>query len=250
LTAPPPDRAATLILLRERDGSPPETLMIQRSAAMAFGAGAWVFPGGRVDPGDVALAQGLQRDDLALDDLAARIAAIRETIEEAGVAIGLSPLPDRVALAALRAGLHAGEAFAGLLDRFGLALAPDALIPFSRWWPPESASRRFDTRFYIARAPAHADIAADGGETVAIDWIQPPAMLARQDVRLMFPTVCNLRRIAAYEGFPALAADAALFPASFVVAEIREIDGQDHLCVPEGQGYGDMREALAGARRG
>lgn len=236
--------------MRERAEGAPELLMIQRSAAMAFAAGAWVFPGGRVDPGDVALAHLLRRDDLAIDDLAARIAAIRETIEEAGVAVGLDPLPDAEALSALRTGLHDGVAFATLLDRFGLTIAADALIPFSRWWPPEDAPRRFDTRFYIARAPANARIAADGGETVAIDWIAPQAMLARSDQRILFPTACNLRRVAASATFADLEADAATFPESFVTAEIREIEGKAYVCVPEGQGYGAMREALTNARRG
>src|SRR6478752_2429270 len=86
-----PIPAATLVVMRERDNGPPELLIVERSAAMRFAGGALVFPGGRVDPGDHALA-ALHGGDA--DDLAARIAAIRETIEEAGLAIGVRGLGD------------------------------------------------------------------------------------------------------------------------------------------------------------
>lgn len=87
-SAPDAIPAATLVLLRDRQDGPPDLLMVERSAAMAFAAGALVFPGGRIDPGDHLLADTVQQEDAT-----ARIAAIRETIEEAGIAVGLSPLP-------------------------------------------------------------------------------------------------------------------------------------------------------------
>src|SRR3954469_18258369 len=125
-----PIPAATLILMRDRDGMSPEILMVERAKAMVFAGGALVFPGGRVDPGDHALAAELGRDG---EDAPARIAAIRETIEEAGVPVGLSPAPDAATLIALRDGLHAGEAFGLLLDRHGLSVDLDALTWFARW---------------------------------------------------------------------------------------------------------------------
>jgi hypothetical protein len=128
-------------------------------------------------------------------------------------------------------------------------LEPEILLPFSRWQPPSGAPKRFDTRFYIARAPADAAIDPDGGETVAICWSAPHAMLARDGDRIMFPTACNLRRIAAQPSFADLAADAALFPNSFVITEIREQEGARFLCVPEGHGYVDMRAELEKAFR-
>jgi len=93
--------AATLVIFHDRAGAPPELLMVERAKAMAFAAGALVFPGGRIDPGDHALAAILAPDKDG-DDVAARIAAIRETIEEAGVAVGLTPPPDAPTLAAIR----------------------------------------------------------------------------------------------------------------------------------------------------
>ena len=101
---PPAIPAATLVIFRDTPAGPPELLMVERAKAMAFAGGALVFPGGRVDPGDHALAAVLGSPD---NETAARIAAIRETIEEAGLPIGLSPMPSIQAFERLRAALHA-----------------------------------------------------------------------------------------------------------------------------------------------
>ena len=81
---PPAIPAATLILMRPSaaPGGAPEILMMERAANMAFAAGALVFPGGRIDPDDHITAAALAPE---LDDAPARIAAIRETIEESGI---------------------------------------------------------------------------------------------------------------------------------------------------------------------
>ena len=79
--------AATLILIRDRADGPPELLMVERAEGMAFAAGALVFPGGRIDQADIALAA-------SLDANGAAVAAIRETLEETGIPAGLIPSPD------------------------------------------------------------------------------------------------------------------------------------------------------------
>jgi 8-oxo-dGTP pyrophosphatase MutT (NUDIX family) len=76
--------AATVVLLR--DGAEgPEVLLLRRNSAMTFG-GMWVFPGGRVDPGD--------RDPARPDDelTTASRAAVRESQEEAGLEIDVDTL--------------------------------------------------------------------------------------------------------------------------------------------------------------
>src|SRR5688572_29215082 len=103
--------AATLILMRDslKDDAP-DLLMVERAASMAFAGGALVFPGGRVDPGDHAIAANEALVGIGPDpeDAAARIAAIRETIEEVGIAVGIDPIPDQAAIALLRASLAEG----------------------------------------------------------------------------------------------------------------------------------------------
>src|SRR4051812_41155211 len=105
-----PIPAATLVLMRAREGGPPELLVMERTGGMAFAAGALVFPGGRIDPDDQEAAAAFD-----LPDAAARIAAIRETIEETGLAPGLAPPPDAALAAALRAAIMAERPFAALL---------------------------------------------------------------------------------------------------------------------------------------
>jgi 8-oxo-dGTP pyrophosphatase MutT (NUDIX family) len=72
--------AATVILVRDGEQGL-ETLMLRRNSKLAFAGGMWVFPGGRVDPGD---RTGLAPDD---DLGAARRAAVREALEETNLAI-------------------------------------------------------------------------------------------------------------------------------------------------------------------
>ena len=107
--------AATLVVFRDAAdaGSPPELLMVERAKAMRFAAGALVFPGGRVDAGDHALATRFVGDK---DEIAAKIAAVRETLEETGLAIGISPTLGTASLLHIRNRLHAGDDFAELLD--------------------------------------------------------------------------------------------------------------------------------------
>ena len=94
--APPAIPAATLVIFRNApDGGAPQLLMVQRSKEMRFAGGAAVFPGGRVDEADrvLAAAHGPADDD-EHDELAARIAAVRETLEETGLAVGFHQQPD------------------------------------------------------------------------------------------------------------------------------------------------------------
>ena len=86
-SAAEPIPAATLVLFRERADAMPELLIVERAQKMAFAAGALVFPGGRIDPADRDLATAVFPGD---PHGAGRIAAIRETIEEAGLAVGLA----------------------------------------------------------------------------------------------------------------------------------------------------------------
>ena len=80
--------AATMVIFRDNpSGGAPLLLMVERVKAMACAGGAAVFPGGKVDAADFDYAAML-KGPLELDEAAARLAAIRETIEEAGLALG------------------------------------------------------------------------------------------------------------------------------------------------------------------
>jgi 8-oxo-dGTP pyrophosphatase MutT (NUDIX family) len=225
--------AATVIVMRERGGLP-ELLMVERAAAMAFAGGALVFPGGRVDPGDLAIAE-LHGGDA--DENAHRIAAIRETLEEAGVAVGLAPTGRMLAM---RERLYAGEPIGELLKEAGAALALDALVPFARWLPTGMKHRIFDTRFYLARAPDNAEPLVDGNENVRVFWASARAVLAmaeRGEAHLIFPTRRNLERLALFARFDDAVADARAHPVRTITPWVETRDDVQHLCIPDDLGY-------------
>jgi 8-oxo-dGTP pyrophosphatase MutT (NUDIX family) len=243
--------AATLVLFRDRAGAPPELLMVERAKAMVFAGGMLVFPGGRIDPGDHVLAalHGLDPDDGP-----ARIAAIRETIEEAGVPVGLTPAPDAATLAAIRTGLHAGENFAALLDAHGLALDLDALTYFARWLPAHAHMRIFDTRFYLARWPAGAaEPEVDDTENVRLLWASAAQVLADCDAgraKVIFPTRRNLERLAQYSDYDHAVAEALAYPPRTITPFIEDREGVPHLCIPDDLGYPVTSEPLTATVRG
>ena len=244
--------AATLILFRKRAGAPDEHLLIQRGAAMAFAANAVVFPGGRIDAADHALAATLGGDDPDL--LAAKIAAVRETIEETGIACAIEPEPSVATIADWRAALAAGEPLSALLGEH--RLVPERLLPFARWMPPPRLERRvYDTRFFIAEAPAASAPLADGGESVHAFWADAATALAEADAgrhHIIFPTRRNLERLAALGTFAAAAAQAARHPVRTITPQVEERDGREWLCIPPDAdaGYPVTAELLETARRG
>ena len=245
-----PIPAATLVLFRARGDGPPEILIVERAAAMAFAGGALVFPGGRVDAEDRALAL---RDLPGDEHGAARIAAIREMIEEAGVAVGLTPQPDALQLAAIRSGLHHGAAFGELLVAHGLRLDPAALTPFARWCPRHANMRIFDTMFFVARllegAPAPV---VDATENTRVFWASAQAVLDDADagrVTIIFPTRRNLERLALYAGFDDAVTDALRHGTPMITPSTEQRDGADYLCIPDDAGYPITAERLSDAKR-
>ena len=242
--------AATLVIFRDTDAGPPELLLVERAKAMAFAGGALVFPGGRIDPGDHALAATIGADE----DGAARIAAIRETIEEAGLAIGLRPTPDAATLATIRAALHAGTNFAETLAAAGASLDPAALHPFARWLPAHAPMRIFDTRFYLARLPTKAPVAVvDGTENVRLFWASAAQVLADADAgraTIIFPTRRNLERLAMFASFDDAVADAAAHPVRTITPFVEDRADGAFLCIPDDLGYPVTAERMTSAMRG
>ncbi|MHA6723420.1 NUDIX hydrolase [Sphingomonas sp. RS2018] len=233
--------AATVVVMRDRDGAPPELLMVERSRAMRFAGGALVFPGGRVDAGDVAMAGGD-------DELAARIAAIRECIEEAGVAPGLDPAAD---LAAIRRRLHDSAPMVEALA--GAAIDAQALVPFARWLPRGVTHRIFDTRFYLARLPEGApEPVVDATENTRVFWSSARAVLDAADAgraSIIYPTRRNLDRLALFGDVAAAMAHARAFPVRTVTPWSEMRDGVEYLCIPDDLGYPVTAEPMRSVQR-
>lgn len=223
--------------------------MVERAKEMAFAGGALVFPGGRIDEGDRTLAAGFP-----LDDAAARIAAIRETLEETGIAVGISPPPGPQLCLELQRALLGGKRFDELLREHGLELHVEALTPFARWVPKFHAIRRFDTLFFVAKVgDAEVEPHVSGGECAGALWITATDALERErsgETRLIFPTRRNLERLALHRSFDAIRADALAHPLEPITPWAETIDGDEYISIPEGRGYPVTREKLDGLWRG
>lgn len=237
--------AATLIVLRKALGEP-ELLMVTRAQSMTFAGGAMVFPGGRIDPPDHALGG-------ALSDGGARVAAIRETIEECGLPVAVRPLASLADSLALQRELHAEVPFADALGRWGLELDLASLIPFARWKPAFKQPRRFDTSFFLAEAPpGDWPLNPQPGECDSAEWITATAVLERiaaGQAGAIFPTLRNLERLARFRSFQEACADAAAHPIETITPWIEQESGVQWLRIPDHLGYPITRERLSDAIR-
>lgn len=222
-----PRPAATVVLLRDAEGGP-EALLLRRHKRSGFAADAWVFPGGVVDPGDRTdetdrldgpspeeWARRLQLDDPA-EAVAYVTAAVREAFEETGI---LLAHPDRLGAAPHHPAESLAVARRALLNEVvtlrdvavgnGLRLAGGELIYVGHWVTPEPEPRRYDTRFFAARAPAGAVCDAHDAEMTDSIWLHPAEAVERfQDgqLKLLPPTVHTLQRLDGYAGWDALRA--------------------------------------------
>src|SRR5215469_202353 len=194
--------AATILLLRDDPAF--EVLMVKRHHQIDFAAGALVFPGGKTHAGDDDF--GWQERTLGWGAALPhkrplRIAAIREAYEEAGILLArhLDGAPfrgDDRAAAAREAVAKDQRPFLDLIRELDLYLDLEALSVFARWITPVISPRRFDTWFYVAKAPADQLALCDGAETVDAEWIQPSEALRLGDLgqrTVIFPTRMNLK---------------------------------------------------------
>jgi 8-oxo-dGTP pyrophosphatase MutT (NUDIX family) len=246
----PPIPAATLIVIRPGAAAPPDLLIVERAAGMAFAGGAIVFPGGRIDPADCALAA-----QLGDPGAAAKVTAIRETIEESAVLVGLShPAAVDPALGPiLQEALLGGADFAGLLAGHRLSLDLAALTPFARWMPAFKQARRFDTLFLIAAAlPGDWPPHPQAGECQSAEWASASSLLARiaagQD-HAIYPTKRNLERLARFATIEEARADASAHSLDTIMPWVEQRDGEPHVCIPPDRGYPVTSEPLATAFR-
>lgn len=244
--------AATVVIFRNCSvGGAPELLMVQRAKEMRFAGGAAVFPGGRVDPEDHELARVIAPDtdeDLA----AARIAGIRETLEETGLAIGLDRQVTAAEAIAARALLLEKGALAPVLEQFDWRLAIDKLVPFARWCP--NFEKAFDTRFFLADLGTGAvDVAVDATENTRLFWCSAEDALRRADTdefHVIFPTRRNLERLAQFASFAEARDQAEAIPMQTICPRQQERDGEVWLTIPEGLGYPVTGQAMSTVKRG
>lgn len=255
LDAAPAKDAATIVIVREVPTGGVEILMMKRPGTMNFAAGAYVFPGGRVDAADSDPRIGWH--GLAPEDFGARlgavpdearalvVAAVRETYEESGILLAGTPDGQTVVPAgadwdADRAAVRAGDlSFADLLVKHGLVVLADRIVPWARWITPAAEPRRYDTRFFAAIVPAGQTVDGHLAEADKIAWTAPDAALrdARSgEIMLLPPTATTLGEFAAVTGDLAgfLAQEREITPIQPVIGAE---DGQAYLEIPAGVPY-------------
>jgi 8-oxo-dGTP pyrophosphatase MutT (NUDIX family) len=201
-----PIPSATVILLRDTP-SGLKVLLLRRNSDIAYG-GSWVFPGGRIDEDEYSAAAG---DPLK----AARLAAVRETQEEAGINI-----------------------------------RDNDLLYFSHWTTPVIRPKRFSTWFFLAPVTDKA-VQIDGGEIHAFEWHTPASALAAQadkKIELPPPTFVTLTQLKPFVTVSdALAFFGARDPIQIQPTVVKSADGFVYL-YNDDAGYKDANPELPGAR--
>lgn len=215
-----PVPAATIVLLRDAGGAL-EVLLVRRSPRAGFVPGAFVFPGGLVDPGDATVEVIARLEGLSPERAAARLdlavahppaiayyaAAVREAFEETGILVASqreSP-PGQPSVAPrreVRTDLLDGRiSFAVALARLGCRVAADEIAYFAHWITPERTPRRYDTRFFAARVTDEAEPELDEREMTEAIWIRPNEAVAAHSggsLPMILPTIRTLERLTAY----------------------------------------------------
>ena len=127
------------------------------------------------------------------------------------------------------------------LEETGIVLDPADLVPWSRWITPEQEPRRFDTRFFAARAPAGTEPVVDGIELVAARWAEPAEALRRRAERdwpIVAPTAFQLHRLTASATVDAALAGAGRQADVVVRPElITGVDGMRRIRIRPDAGY-------------
>ncbi len=251
--------AATIIIFRDcPDGGAPEILMTVRSKTMTFAGGMAVFPGGRVDAADFDLGRQVSASidgTIAPEEAAHQIAAIRETLEETGLALGLSGEIDAARASKARAMLEVENELAPVLEAFDWSVDLSQIVPFARWYPKnEKIPRVYDTRFYLANlGTGDVEVYADNSETTRLFWTSAKGaleMAEKGEIKLIFPTRRNLERLALFNSFEEARAQAEAIPVKPIIPQIDTSGEKPMLRIMEDAGYPITAELLETVARG
>lgn len=213
-----PRPAATVVPLRDTPGGGLEVLLMRRHARSGFVPGAWVFPGGGVDPADSAPPLHQRITGLPSDPeppSAFWTAALRELFEETGVLLARDSEGEWVAAAAshhplesLRRDLMEDQvSLLDVLEELRLTLDASGMVHIAHWVTPVVEPRRYDTHFFAAALPPGRVAAPDPREMTEAVWLTPRAALdrfQRGDLPMVFPTVRTLETLRDYDAAEAV----------------------------------------------
>ena len=257
ITTPPLDSASVVLLRDTAQGM--QVLLLRRHLASNVLGGAYVFPGGKLDPADqspalldklsqnvATLHQRLAEPDLSAERAAGLfVAAIREAFEECRILLGQTGMvsPD---LQALQDALANGQSWSEAFQNLSLRLSTDTLVPWTRWITPRQASvthKRFDTRFFITRVPEDQTAEHDNHETTETLWVTPREALIRywdHQIELAPPQIMGLVQLARHPDTQSALSEAQSRRPPVVEPEPFDHDGIRTICYP-----GDPRHSVS-----
>lgn len=267
----PPLPAATVIMLRDT-AQGMEVFLLKRHGLSDVLGGAYVFPGGKVDPSDTALDMAHYLDQAPaamhralnepeIDGVTASglyVAALREAFEESGVLFAHNrsghPLDTEESVTLLQQ-QRDGRTFASMLAHNALRLQTSSLLPWSRWVTPSMPSvmrKRFDTRFFVSTFPAHQIARHDDHETTESVWLPPRAALMQYwqgQIELAPPQIMSLAHLARFSTAAEVMAETSTRKPAVVRPEPHDIQGVRVLCYPGDVLHSVAEKALPGPTR-
>lgn len=252
-----PTPSATILL--GRDGpSGLEVFMVVRHHQIDFASGALVFPGGKVDKEDFSkrirkYCHGV--DEVSDEVLGFNVSAIREVFEETGILLARKKGSDNIIPGTMVSGLkdyrerlvNKKITISEFLKKEELVLACDLLTHYAHWITPEVMPKRFDTYFYLVKAPEDHIGVHDGHESVDSIWISPQKALEDSESgkkTIIFPTRLNLSKLGQYKNIDEAILSVRSEPVFTVMPVVEDRDGEFFLCIPEAAGYGITEESL------
>ena len=265
--APLPLRpAATVVMLRDTDAGM-QVFLLKRHGLSDVLGGAYVFPGGKVDPRDAELDMDTHLDqpttelqsslnESELDAVTAAslyVAALREVFEESGVLFAHGATQEL----ATRAGalLRAGSSFDQVLAQMALRLQTQSVLPWSRWITPKVptiSSKRFDTRFFVSAVPADQVARHDNHEATESVWLTPRAALQSywaREIELAPPQIMSLAHLSHYRRVQDVLLAARRCRPPVVAPEPFTEDGLRVICYPGDERHPVRQRALPGPTR-
>jgi 8-oxo-dGTP pyrophosphatase MutT (NUDIX family) len=260
-------RAAASVVMLQDGHAGLEVFLLKRHALSDVLAGAYVFPGGKVDPDDAkldvqahldtsstALRQALNEQLEEREAAALYVAAVREAFEETGVLYAHGTGGEQAELAS-RLLREKRSAFGELVAHLSLRLQVSALQPWSRWITPVVRGvvrKRFDTRFFLAPVPAGQRPRHDDHEAIESVWLTPREALQQYwdgRIDLAPPQIMSLAHLSRYVCVAAALSQARLRPPPVVMPEPFEHEGARMVCYPGDERHAVRERALPGPTR-
>ena len=248
--------ASTVLIIRNCT-SGIEVFMVVRHHQIDFASGALVFPGGKVDDSDYdeKLVNYVSKNNDDKKILHFKIAAIRESFEEANVLFANDKKEKKninskrlLEFNIWREKFNNKNAsmFKFAKDE-NITFSTNDLIPFAHWVTPEMMPKRFDTRFYIAKAPDGHEGLHDGTESVDSIWINPKDALDdcyERKRNIIFPTRLNLEKLSKSQSVDEAISNAKKDNIITVTPTIERDKSGSFLTIPKDAGYGEIKEPL------